>query len=165
LGTGSGCIAVSLAKFLPDAEITAVDISEEALKVAAENAAAHNVKINFICSDLFSVPSLSKYDIIVSNPPYVACAQIAKLQREVRAEPAIALDGGGDGLEFYHRIINDCPDHLEAGGFLIMEIGFDQRKRIENIFKKSKNFEIIEIVKDYNNIDRVIVARREAWIS
>jgi release factor glutamine methyltransferase len=163
LGTGSGCIAVSLAKFLPDAEITAVDISQEALKVAAENAEAHNVKINFIRSDLFSSPALSsfKYEIIVSNPPYIVSEEIERLQPELSYEPRVALDAGPDGLEFYRRIADKAPDHLEKGGFLVMEMGFGQSKAVENIFNKSKKFEIIEIVKDYNNIDRVIVARRQ----
>ncbi len=163
LGTGSGCIAVSLAKFLPNAEVSAVDISEEALKVAAENAEAHNVKINFIRSDLFSAPALvsSKYGVIVSNPPYIVSEEIGKLQPELSYEPRIALDAGHDGLEFYRRIIDKAPDHLENGGLLVMEMGFGQRKKIENIFKKSKIFETIGIVKDYNDIDRVIVARRQ----
>jgi release factor glutamine methyltransferase len=163
LGTGSGCIAVSLAKFLPDARITAVDISGKALKVAAENAALHNLKIDFIRSDLFSSPVLSssKYEIIVSNPPYIVSEEIEKLQPELKYEPRIALDAGPDGLGFYRRIIDKAPDHLEKGGFLVMEIGFGQCKKIENILKKSKKFEIIEIVKDYNHINRVIVARRQ----
>jgi release factor glutamine methyltransferase len=163
LGTGSGCIAVSLARFLPNAEITATDISSRALKIAAANAASNNVKIDFLCSDLFGALDAvrQKYDIIVSNPPYVASGEIGKLQQELRHEPLIALDGGEDGLEFYSRIIKDAPDYLEAGGSLVMEIGFDQAGRIENIFKRSKKFKAIEIIKDYNNIERVIVARRE----
>jgi release factor glutamine methyltransferase len=161
LGTGSGCIAVSLAKFLPKAEVTAVDISQEALKVAAENAMAHNVKVDFMRSDLFSALSLSKYDIIVSNPPYIASGEIGQLQRELKYEPQIALDAGPDGREFYRRIIDRAGRHLEDGGSLIMEIGFGQRGEIENIFKKSKTFKITQVIKDYNNIDRVVTARRQ----
>ena len=161
LGTGSGCIAVSLAKFLPKAEVTAVDISEEALKVAAENAMAHNVKVNFMRSDLFSALSLSKYDIIVSNPPYVPSGEIKQLQQELKYEPQVALDAGPDGCEFYRRIINHAGDYLENGGSLIIEIGFGQRRAIEDIFKKSKTFKITQVIKDYNNIDRVIAARRQ----
>ena len=163
LGTGSGCIAVSLAKFISDSKITATDISVKALEIAAANAGFHNVKINFLCSDLFTSLSLSqyKYDIIVSNPPYIVTEEIWQLQPELQYEPLVALDAGPDGLEFYRRIIDKPPDHLEKGGFLVMEMGFGQRKAVENIFKKSKKFEIIEIVADYNGIDRVIVARRQ----
>ncbi|MFA5157262.1 MAG: peptide chain release factor N(5)-glutamine methyltransferase [Candidatus Omnitrophota bacterium] len=159
LGTGSGCIAVSLAKFLPDAEITAVDISKEALAIAAENARLNNTKVNFMRSDLFSALPSSKYDVIVSNPPYVSSGEITGLQPELKHEPFIALAGGSDGLDFYRHIINVAPDHLEPAGLLIMEIGFGQRRDIEGLIKGSKKFEVMKIVKDYNNIDRVIAAR------
>jgi release factor glutamine methyltransferase len=163
IGTGSGNIAISLAKFVPQAEIFATDISEEALEVATENAKLNNVKINFIQSGLFDTYGLTPttYNLIISNPPYIPISEIEKLQLEIKYEPRIALDGGEDGLDFYRKIIKDSVSHLEAGGFLILEIGFNQRMQIEKIFQKSKNFEIIEVVKDYSNIDRVIVARKK----
>jgi release factor glutamine methyltransferase len=168
IGTGSGCIAISLAKFLPQAEIYAMDISIGALKIAKENARLHDVNINCIHSDLFSSNELlvSGYDYIVSNPPYIPASQILRLQREIKYEPLIALDGKSDGLDYYRRIINDAYRYLKEGGLLILEIGFNQARHIENIFQKSGNFEIIDKVKDYNGIDRMVVARvRNAWIN
>ena len=161
IGTGSGCIAVSLAKLLTDVEITATDISNEALEVAKQNALLNNVEVNFIQSDLFAYSALrtAHYDMIVSNPPYIPTGAIDKLQPEVRYEPRIALDGGEDGLDFYRRLIPESPRYLKPAGFLIMEIGDKQKEVIEKIFQKYDNFEIIDIVRDYNNIDRVIVAR------
>jgi release factor glutamine methyltransferase len=165
LGTGSGCIAVSLAKSLPDAKITATDISQEALAIAKENARNNELdgKIKFIQSDLFSDHELRamSYELIISNPPYVASDEIKDLQPEISYEPGIALDGGEDGLDFYRRIIQDSPAHLEEGGYLILEMGIGQRPQIEKIFQKSEKFEIIGVVKDYNHIERVIVAQRK----
>jgi len=161
LGTGSGCIVISLAKFLPHAKIDALDISKGALKIARENAEFHKVEINFIDTDLLTPhPSpLAPYDIIVSNPPYIPSAEIDKLQPEIGYEPRMALDGGSDGLDFYRRIISNSPYYLKENGFLIMEMGFNQKEAIKNIFQNSGNFEIVEIAKDYHNIDRVIVTQ------
>ncbi len=162
VGTGSGCIAVSLAKALGDAVIDAVDISSQALCVASANAAAHNVSVSFIESDLFSSPRLAgrHFDIIVSNPPYIPSDEIQELQAEIRYEPRMALDGGSDGLVFYRRLIADSPDYLKTGGILIMEMGYKQCSAIKNILQNSGKFEIIEVVKDYAYIDRVVVARK-----
>ncbi len=167
IGTGSGCIAVSLAKFLPESKIIASDISEPALQVARENAKLNNIesKIDFISSDLFCSKLLApeSYNYIVSNPPYVPTAEIETLQPEIQYEPRAALDGGNDGLDFYRRIIDKAPRYLKKSGFLIMEMGFNQKDAIKNIFQNSLCFEIIESIKDYNNIDRVIVAiKRES---
>lgn len=161
LCAGSGCIAVSLAKVLPGANITAIDISEAALKIARQNAVLNDVKINFLRGDLFAAYKLrtKSYELIVSNPPYIATMEIKKLQPEINYEPPIALDGGGDGLDFYKKIIKESPCYLKENGFLIMEMGFKQCQEIKNIFQKSSRFEIIEIIRDYNKIDRVIVAR------
>lgn len=161
LGTGSGCIAISLAKFLPQAKVDALDISKSALKIAEENADLNKVKINFLESDLFKSADLNniQYDMIVSNPPYVRSLDIVGLQPEIQFEPNIALDGGFDGLDFYRRIIKHSPKYLAKGAFLILEIGFGQARDIKDIFQKSGNFEIIEVIKDYNNIDRVVVGK------
>ncbi len=165
LGTGSGCIAVSLAKYLSRCGITATDISQEALEMAKDNANLHNVnkKIRFINSDLFTQYAIrnTQYDITACNPPYIPTAEIEKLQPEISYEPRVALDGGRDGLDFYRKIIKQAPDYLREGGFLIMEIGFNQMGEVKNIFQKYGNFEIIEVVKDYNNIDRVVVAQKK----
>jgi release factor glutamine methyltransferase len=164
LGTGSGCIAVSLAKFIPYAKITTLDISLEAIKIARENAVLNNVgdKIEFVHSDLFAQYAIrnTQYDIIVSNPPYIPTIEIERLQPEVRYEPRMALDGGRDGLAFYRKIIRNSAHYLKEKGLLMMEMGFNQREALEDIFQDSWNFKVIEVVKDYNNIDRVIVARR-----
>lgn len=166
LGTGSGCIAISLAKFLPQVKITAVDISSDALSAAKENALLNGVeeRINFVQSDLFGSPELSgrSYGLIVSNPPYIPAKDIKGLQREISYEPRIALDGGSDGLDFYRRIIAEAPQFLKNDGLLIIEMGYNQFSEIKNIFEKTGNFEIIEVVKDYNSIDRVITGQLKA---
>jgi release factor glutamine methyltransferase len=161
LCTGSGCIAVSLAKMLPDLEVTATDVSPCALQTARENARSHNVTINFIQSNLFAACELrvTTYELIICNPPYVAAAEINNLQPEISYEPRLALDGGTDGLDFYRRIIRESGDYLEKGGFLIMEMGFNQYPRIEEIFRDSGKFDIIEAIRDYNHINRVVIAQ------
>lgn len=171
LGTGSGCIAVSLAKYLSDVKITATDTSQKALEIAKFNACKHNVadKIDFVLSDLFTnyqLPALpagrpiTNYDVIISNPPYIPTALISTLQPEVQYEPRIALDGGPDGLEFYRRLSREAGIYLKKEGFLILETGFNQMQAVKNILQNEAKFEIIEIVRDYNNIERVVVARK-----
>lgn len=164
IGTGSGCIAVSLAKLLPDAQLTATDISQKAIEVARYNAVLNKVaeKIRFIESNLFARYTVhrTRYDIIVSNPPYIPTEEIKNLQPEIQYEPRIALDAGADGLVFYRRIVGDSHHYLKDGGYLIMEIGYNQRAAIEEILQKEKKIRVIEAVKDYNNIDRVIVAQK-----
>lgn len=161
IGTGSGCIAVSLAKFLPKAKIVATDISEPALKVASGNAKLNNVesRISFIHCGLFYSKLLipDSYNYIVSNPPYIPSAEIEELAPEIQYEPRIALDGGEDGLDFYRRIIQESPEFLMKEGFLILEMGFGQCENIKEIFKVCEKFEVKEIIKDYNDIERVIV--------
>lgn len=161
LGTGSGCVAVSLAKLIKNAKITAVDISDKALSIAKENAELNNVSIDFIQSDLFHSYDLipNTYDLIVSNPPYIPRAEIEKLAPEIQYEPRIALDGGEDGLDFYHRIFKESAPYLRENGFLILEIGFGQKTLLENILSSSKELKIVEFLKDYNDIDRVIVIK------
>ena len=165
IGTGSGCIAVSLAKLLRNVEITATDISQEALKIAKYNGILNEVnhKIRFINSDLFNNYELRtmNYELILSNPPYISTLGFDNLQPEISYEPRIALDGGKDGLDFYRKIIGGSAYYLEQNGYLIMEMGFGQSNAVKNIFQKSRNFEIIEVVKDYQNIDRVIVTQRK----
>jgi len=162
IGTGSGCIAVSLAKKFPEAKITATDISARAIEVARENAEFNGAKVNFIKTDLFPtyyLPSTT-YNLIISNPPYVLSGEIDKLQAEVKCEPRIALDGGADGLEFYRRIIKDAPLFLRDNGILILEIGCGQAKQIEEIINNKISLKVIERVRDYSGIERVIVARK-----
>jgi release factor glutamine methyltransferase len=162
LGTGSGCIAISLAKYLPDTNITATDISESAIEIAKQNAIKNNVKINFLHSDLFNNDELrtADYELIVSNPPYVPTDELAGLQPEINYEPKIALDGGRDGMDFYRQIITRAPGCLKKEGFLILEIGYNQYEPVRGLFKKSGSLEITEVVKDYSGIDRVIVTKK-----
>ena len=164
LGTGSGCIAISLAKLLPEAKIDAIDISEKALNIARDNTRIHEVldRLTFIQSDLFDslAATRKQYSICVSNPPYIANGDLDKLDPAIAYEPRIALEAGEDGLYFYKIIINNVTDYLIPGGLLILELGFNQLNAVRNIFLNSKNFQILEVVKDYNNIDRIIVAKR-----
>lgn len=163
IGAGSGCIAVSLAKALPQAVITAIDISFEALSLAKENARLHSVdnRIRFVQSDLLSAFScqLSAYDLIISNPPYVCSSDLKNLQSEVWYEPRLALDGGKDGLDFYRRIIKDAPRVIKREGLLLMEIGFGQRKGIEEIAAKCDRLKLIEVINDYSGLERIMVLR------
>lgn len=162
LCTGSGCIAVSLAKNFNQASVDASDISPKALDLARKNALLNNVTVNFIQSDLFNSDLFLpfSYDMILSNPPYVTRGELVSLQPEVQKEPRIALDGGLEGLDFYKSIIKDAYCFLKNNGILILEIGFSQKKALENIFDNLGLFSILRVVKDYNNIDRIIVARK-----
>ncbi len=134
-GTGSGCIAIALARELENAKIIATDISAEALEIARRNAAKHAVegRINFIHCDLLSgIPKNTKADFIVSNPPYIAPEEIATLQREVRDwEPHIALTDFADGLNFYRRLLSEAPEFLQPHGYLIFEMGYQQADTIK----------------------------------
>ncbi|MFH1355344.1 MAG: peptide chain release factor N(5)-glutamine methyltransferase [Candidatus Omnitrophota bacterium] len=162
LGTGSGCIAISLAKLLPDSDITATDISEAALGVAIENAKLLEVsgKIAFLKSDLFESIENEKYALCVTNPPYIASTQISALEREIGYEPLIALDAGIDGLDFYRRLLRGLQRYIIDGGFLITEIGLNQKDNLRQLIEESGAFELVEVVKDYCTLDRIVVARK-----
>lgn len=153
LCTGSGAIAVSLKKYLPDVKIFASDISEKALEVAKKNAKNNNVEIEFIKSDMFENIH-EKFDIIVSNPPYIKSEEIEKLSKEVQNEPKLALDGGKDGLKFYKIISREIKNYLKENGTLLMEIGYDEANEVMKLFENST------CIKDYANNDRVIVWNR-----
>lgn len=155
LCTGSGCIAVAIKK-QSDAEVTAVDVSSDALALAKENARINNANVNFVLSDLFSALEDKKFDVIVSNPPYIKSADIENLQREVKDfEPKLALDGGNDGLDFYRIIAQKSLDFLNENGVLLLECGEDQAKEVASLLSGFTN---IEIIKDYENIDRIVKA-------
>lgn len=157
LCTGSGCIAISLKKYIENSKIYAVDISKEALKVAKQNAINNGVDIKFIESDIFKNINEEKFDIIVSNPPYIKTEVINKLDKEVKKEPFIALDGGEDGLYFYKKIIEEGYKFLNENGKIFFEIGYDQKDEIINIIKNDERYKIIKTKKDLGNNDRVIV--------
>jgi release factor glutamine methyltransferase len=165
IGTGSGCVAVSIAKMLKTAMITATDISRTALEVASTNACELGVeaRIEFVHTDLFPPhgPQSALYDLIVSNPPYIRTGDIEGLSPEVRSEPAAALDGGADGLDFYRAIISNAYMYLAPRGALFLELGFDQAHAVRQLIEESKNYRVKEVILDYNNIQRVIVATKD----
>jgi len=182
-GTGSGCLAIALAAKSPAAKITALDVSPEALAIARRNAEANKTleRIEFRQGDGFAAlnnvgqaSSLSPYqtksepggtpvlqfDLIVSNPPYIASAEIETLQPEVRDhDPRLALDGGADGLDFYRRLAAEAPAFLKPGGRLMLEFGDGQAGELQNIFTAQKW--VVEAVKDdYSHRARILVLRR-----
>ena len=161
LCTGSGAIAVSLAKYLPDAKITALDISNDALKIAKKNARSNNVEeqITFINSDMFTNLNEEKFDIIVSNPPYIKTDIIESLDEEVKKEPYIALDGGQDGLYFYRKIIKQGYEFLKYKGYICLEIGFDQKIDVIELIENEEKYENTYSKKDLYDNDRVIITR------
>lgn len=127
IGTGSGCVAVALAKALPEVEVATVDVSADALAVARGNAERNGASVTFLQGSLFEPCAGRRFDMVVSNPPYIPAGDLATLQQEVREyEPVSALDGGADGLDFYRRITNDAPQHLNPGGWLLFEVGAGQ---------------------------------------
>jgi release factor glutamine methyltransferase len=164
IGTGSGNIAIALAKMSDSVFIDATDISQGALKVSRENAILHRVKnkIKFFISDLFNNEELkvNGYDYILSNPPYVQTKALANLDREVKCQPKIALDGGRTGLGFYRKIISGAGVFLKERGLLVLEMGFGQSRDIIRLIELNGGYEVEEIVKDYSGIDRVLMARR-----
>ena len=158
--TGSGCIAVSIDRLSKDSKVTAVDISEKALEVAQENNRLNNANVTFIQSDLFTNVT-GKYDIIVSNPPYIRTDEIPKLMEEVKShEPVMALDGMEDGLYFYKKICGEASDYLNDNGKIFFEIGYDQGDDVSEILRQNR-FCNIEVLKDLSGNDRVVIARKE----
>lgn len=157
LMTGSGAIAVTIAK-QTKSQVYASDISEQALTVARKNSRTNKVKIKFIESDIFKKFRREKFDVIVSNPPYIPSKDILTLDDEVKKyDPLISLDGGEDGLYFYKKIAEQSPKFLKGNGYLILEIGESQGKAVKKLLQK--NFENIKIRKDYNKHDRIVIAQ------
>ena len=161
-GTGSGALAVSLAVKCPVAEWVAIDVSAAALVVAARNAARHGVaeRIRFLESDGFAaLPAEDSFDLIVTNPPYIATDEIAMLQPEVRDyDPRQALDGGADGLDFYRRLAGELAPRLRAGGRLMAELGDGQAEAVSEIFRANK-WVVEAVVADYSGRSRVLIAK------
>jgi len=167
LGTGSGAIAVSIAKYIRDALVIGVDISPGALKVAKHNSSMHGTadRVSFICGDLFKPLAGGHYqgyfDAIVSNPPYIPSNDIVTLMPEVRDyEPKTALDGGPDGLGFYRRIIAEAPLYLKPGGLVAVEMGYGQAGEVEGIFASAGRYGPVRLLQDLSGIERVAAA----WI-
>ena len=162
LCTGSGAIAISIAHYLPKANIVATDISQDALEVAKRNATTLQVadRIQFYQADIWEGLPAQKWDVIVSNPPYIETAVIPTLALEVQKEPHIALDGGIDGLYFYRNIIIKAPQYLQEQGALYLEIGYNQKEAVEQIAIQTKQYTKIIHRKDLEGNDRVIECRR-----
>jgi release factor glutamine methyltransferase len=163
VGTGSGCLAVAVAKQHKSAKGTAIDLSPEALAVATRNAAKHGVadRLTFLEGDLFSpLPSGQSFDIILSNPPYIPHDDIPTLEREVRDfEPHLALDGGEDGFQVFSRLIADARSFLRSGGHLLVEIGHDQESGARRRIEELPGYEMGKTIHDGAGHPRVITAR------
>ncbi len=167
LCTGSGAIGVSLARIANKVNVTCSDISEGAIKVAKENAQKHGVakSVKFEQGDLFKPFSKhfrkQKFDMIISNPPYIKSSVITTLQKEVcEHEPLSALDGGESGLDFYERIVSGVGSHLRKSGVLLLEIGHDQGEVVSGLLSRNGEFTSIRVLKDLANRDRIVFAKK-----
>ena len=156
--TGSGAIAVSLALYRKDARVMASDISNGALNVARKNALSTAANVEFILSDLFESIPEKKYDLITINPPYLTREDMLTLQREVQAEPSLALFGGDDGLQLYRRISKDVYRFLKPGGYVLLEVGLGQEKDVLTLFTNECTWES-GVQKDLCGVDRVVWIR------
>lgn len=168
IGTGSGAITVSLARFIKNAYVYSIDISKKALGIAMKNADIHGVtsKISFLNGSLFepleNIDIKGKVDILVSNPPYIPSSEIEGLQIEVaKYEPRIALDGGADGLDFYRDIVDNAPEYLRVGGMLALEVGHDQARKVADLMKEKSRYVDIQITKDLAGIERIVSGKIE----
>ena len=161
LCTGSGAIAIALATYIKDSKITALDISKKALDIAKLNSKKNNVedRITFVNSNMFEQLKQEKYDIIVSNPPYIKRSIIEKLDKEVQKEPYIALNGGEDGLDFYKIIIKEGYQYLKYKGYLCLEIGYDQKDEVIDLIKKEQKYIDTYAKKDLYDNDRIVITK------
>jgi len=159
LCTGSGCIALALAREFPDAEVFGTDVSKEALVYAKKNARANDVKnVTFLQGSLFEPVRGKKFKIITANPPYIRREELDTLQREIRDwEPVAALDGGQDGLDFYRNILSLANNHLNPRGFIFLELGYDQAEAVQKLAQE-QGFKDVAIIKDYSGIGRILKA-------
>lgn len=161
LCTGSGAIAISIAKYVPNAKIVAADISKDALDVAKRNAKLNGVanNVEFVESDLFNKLKEKCFDMIVSNPPYIASKDILNLPKDVQKEPRLALDGGKRGVDFYEKIAENAYKYLKRGGYICLEIGYDQKIAVKEIIESKKRYIETYCKKDLCQNDRVIITK------
>jgi len=163
IGTGSGCLAIALLHELPDSQAVAIDISEAAIRVAKRNAEHHAVmsRLHLLVSDCFAAVAIDqKFDVIVSNPPYVFGNAVEGLQREVRDyEPQVALSPGMDGLLIIRRLLSDSKDFLGTGGHLLIEIGFDQHEAVDQMIDRNI-WKLLDIHQDLQGIPRTVVMEK-----
>jgi len=161
MGTGSGAILLSLLSYLPQATGTGVDISSDALKIAAENGEAlHIDRVQWVNSDLFTNVEAHEYDWLVSNPPYLTAPDMQNLEEEVKYDPETALYGGTDGLDIYRRLAGEGGAYLKVGGHCIVEVGAGQSRQVAELFTE-QGFELVRIIKDYADTERHVLLRKK----
>ncbi len=158
LCTGTGCVAITLKLERPDGTVTATDLSPDALAIATANAAALNATVNFLHGDLFAPVDGQRFDIIVSNPPYIAAADAHLNQGDVRFEPRLALASGTDGLDLIRRLVSAAPDHLKPGGWLLFEHGFDQGSACREHLSLA-GFRQIKTLPDWAGLERLTLGQ------
>ena len=154
MGTGSGAIAIAMAHTRPDATVTALDASEAALAVARRNAERHQAKVRFLCSDWYGALGNERFDIIVSNPPYIVAGDPHLSQGDLRFEPVDALTDHDDGLSAIRAIVDGAPSHLASGGWILMEHGYDQAARVRELLVR-QGFRDVQSWQDLAGIERV----------
>ena len=159
LCTGSGAIGLSIKSLVPDADVTLSDISADALDVASKNAHALALDVKVCRGDLFKAVGREKYDLIASNPPYLRTDEMEELQKEVRHEPALALEAGERGMDFYERIAEEAPKHLNPGGAIYLETGCEQARDVLKLLEKHMDAQASGIICDLCGIERVAWAR------
>ena len=159
LCAGSGAIGLSIKSLVPGAEVTLSDLSVGALEVVKKNAHALEVEVSIRHGDLFEAVGREKFDLIASNPPYIRASEMANLQREVQFEPAMALDGGLDGLDFYRRIAAGAADHLNPLGSLYLEVGEGELADVLRMVRAGLDCKASGVLKDLNGIERIVWAR------
>lgn len=161
--TGSGAIAVSLAKYKPEAEVWASDLSEEALEIAKKNNELQQTKVQFKHGDLltaFGEEFYGKFNAVISNPPYITTAEVQELPEDVLKEPMMALWGGEDGLYFYREIVEQAEEYLQPGGFIAFEIGFSQGEAVQKLLIE-RDYEEVTLLQDWQGLDRVVSGKKK----
>lgn len=157
IGTGTGILAITLAKMFPQAQVFATDISKDALEVARDNAKEHQVKVQFIESDLFTQINEGDFDIIVSNPPYISEGERPLMDESVkRFEPSIALFADNEGLAFYQQFAREVANYMNENGMIVVEIGFQQADSVSQIFKEHLVNKQVKVHRDLNDKDRYV---------
>ena len=160
---GSGCVGLSLASLAPHACVTLTDLSPEALEVARANQKALAVRAELRQGDLFDALGRERFDVIACNPPYIPSGELPALQREVRFEPALALDGGPDGLDFYRRIAEAAPERLNPGGAIFLEVGIAQAHPVLDLLKTHLPCREAGTIRDLNGVERVVFGKTGEW--
>ena len=159
LCAGSGAIGLSIKTLVPRADVTLSDVSAGALEVVRKNAHDLGAEVTVRCGDLFKAVNREKFDLIASNPPYIPRSDMTALQKEVTFEPELALDGGLDGLDFYRRIAEDAPKHLNEGGCVYLEVGQGEAPSVKELLENHLDCSASGIIRDLNGIERIVWAR------